>query len=332
MDRDNIIKAFTENSPNYWNVLKNENELCIKKHKEKIYPYIEERIKNIDPKLNLENIVIGVTGSDGRLESYRSETDIVVLSKENIPIEEYYNILTELKPLTIEIKTMEQTLSYYSNDPKRIFPTRMIDFLELNGDRCKRCYESFFEKFFDEIITDRKIVKSVSERFKEYLKINNSGKQRWKNREIKHYDLEQGLLYYDENPESVTFGPKYGPLRTIQFFIAKNLLQKPLDIMLGDKNKTKELYRKLFYIMPRTTIERIDFLSEELINKRSILPLSKESKNELKDNYNYFLMQYHKLQEIYFINKNRIIVTTDKKELKERINSINNIVTAQNKF
>jgi hypothetical protein len=327
MEREKIIKALSENSPDYWRILKEENKSCVKNYKNEIYNKIESRIKEINKKLNLENIVIGVTGSDGRLESYRSETDIVILSKESISDELNKEILKELRPLLIEIKTIEQTLSYYSNNPKIIYPTRMIDFLELNEDKCKKCYNDFMEKFVDEIIENKKIRDSLNEKFKEYLKINNTGKQKWKGKELEHYDLEEGLFNYDESPNNGMYGPKYGPLRTIQFFIAKNLIKRAYDLLSGDKEKLKEFYKKIFHIVPRTTIERIDFLSNEIIFGEKILNLSEESKKDLKENYNHFLMLYHKLQEMYFINKNLVIIKTDRNELKERISSIDKIVS-----
>jgi len=319
MNRDKIIEAMSKNSQDYWRILKEENEHLIKDCKNKLYNCIEDRIKGIKD-LNLENIVIGVTGSDGRLESYRSETDIVILSKEKITKELNQEILKELKPLLIEIKTIEQKLSYYSNDPKRIFPTRMIDFLVLNSDTCNECYDYFMEKFVEEVINDKNIRKSVSERLKEYSNINKTGKQRWKGREIEHYNSEEGLFYYDEKIDCIKAGPKYGPLRTIQFYIAKKIMEAENK----DVENKKDFYKRLFYILPRTTIERIDFLREQ-----KILDLSKESAGYLKDNYNYFLMLYHKLQEMYFINKDLISIKVHNMALKERIISIDRIISSK---
>ncbi|MGB9749176.1 MAG: hypothetical protein ACP5OZ_00885 [Candidatus Woesearchaeota archaeon] len=327
MNRKSIIEALSKNSQDYWKIIKEENKRCIDNYKNKVYTDIKKGLKSVIENFNLENIVIGVTGSNGRLESHRSETDLIILSKENISSKLSKEILKELNPLLLEIKTLDQTLSFYSNNPKIVYPTRMIDFLELNGDRCKKCYDDFMEKFAEELVESKRIRDSANEKFKEYLKINSTGKQIWKRNEIEHYNLEQGFFYYDENPENGKYGPKYGPLRTIQFFIAKNILKKPYVLLSQDKQKLKEFYKKLFYIMPRTTVERIDFLSNEVICKEKILDLSENSKNDLKDNYNYFLILYHKLQEMHFINKNLIIIKTESKELKERINSIERIVS-----
>ncbi len=82
------------------------------------------------------------TGSDGRLEKGpQSKFELVILMRETPSAQDVVNATNQIvseynrtlfgKP---EIKNLDNdTLSYYFNNPKRVYPTRMLDMKHITG-------------------------------------------------------------------------------------------------------------------------------------------------------------------------------------------------------
>lgn len=163
-------------------------------------------------------------------------------------------------------------------------PSRMIDARFVSGDESK--FKKAKEEFFYAIKANYSNAKKyLKDRGREYKKIIFKGSNIFKGEQKLHYNLEEGIAYYNEKNGQLSF--KLGPIRYIQNRLTLEILSKmdSLDFLLS---------------VPANTEERIAFLKEN---------------EEILDSYKYFIYLYHQTQfnkEIYF----------EKKEVIERLEGI----------
>lgn len=287
-------------------------------HFERILKYnyvISERTFNL---LNRYPFTFMMVGSDARLEKgIGSSIELILLKKEK-PKENGFKEIKKQYFEINEIKTIDDNVFQFVNN-KKFFPTRAIDSRYCGGDY--NLYSIYKEKMLYEIKEDWKNLKEdLRNKIRNYKKIMLTGKNKFKGKEIIHYDLEEGTTYC--NKESFELSFKIGPLRYIQTKIAYETLR-----YFKEKPNLLEAIK-----IPRNIIHRIEYFK----------PMSKKNNfelDELEDDYKYFLNIYHLCEISYIKNKrnsqenpaskqdfkqNHIegIVTFDKKEVKERINSI----------
>ncbi|MDN5327579.1 MAG: hypothetical protein PWP03_217 [Candidatus Woesearchaeota archaeon] len=266
----------------------------------------------------LDNDAIATVGSDARLEKgYASQIELVILLSEDSNKEVYQKISEKLPPVIhpfFEFKYKDSKSYLYNDIKNRIFPSRIIDLNFITGNYDRFVYEK--SKLIYEINEDHKKIKQVLRNRKRYYsKILSDGSAKFKGNILKHYDLKEGIVYFDNKTR---WGLKAGPLRTIQVDIVYRLYKTI--------HETQDL--EFFLSIPKTTVERIYiFTSKDF-------PLIEAE--ELANNYMFFLKEYHKQQKVFHdfskkMNSRNIIVNTvydpnNWQEIKERIESIKTIL------
>lgn len=267
------------------------------------------------------NQAICATGSDGRYEKGPgSKLEFILLTNQPGITSMVKHVMKELNGFngnleiedTIEQKHLKRDImSCYNNESSRTYPTRITDAAFLYGDESmlRMAKAKMVKEFQGE--KGKSILKRVNARRKEYEKILINGKQKHKNMEISHFDLEEGISTFSTEEYKLSF--KIGPLRYIQTSIMQDLI----------KYARAEKYKKslsLFTTLPTNTEDKLLFFEEE-----KILSLTRAQAAELADNYNYFLWEYNKAQEnMNFYNEKQ--TPFDKIEVKDRLASIREIL------
>ena len=268
-------------------------------------------------------IAVVTTGSDGRLEKGPfSPMEIRVYGEER-DLEESLGLLRKyiseekgIKLFDDYIETKDLSgcrMSYYDKvikgeeillvSPNRFFDSEIL--FEKNG-----IYEKAFRNFVEELRGDkgRSIFGRVKAKSKEYRRVTTSGKQKYGGEILDHYDIEQGLAFYD--PEQKLWSFKQGPLRLVQFSLVKDLIRK---IRKDNSDKTP------FFNLPKNTIDRISRIEVEGRTSLSVGEIE-----DLSDCYKFFLHLYHKSQFHYAQNVSKL-VEFDPKEVKERCETLERI-------
>ncbi len=272
-----------------------------------IHELLSERLADLFT--NCDDYVFLITGSDARFEKGPMSPVELILVKnsKNGHYPSMYKLNHKLKRSkkfdTLETKIIgRDMLSYYQNDPERVFPSRMIDSKLLCG-RLK-LYNQTVNNLLSEL-TDKDIKKRINKKLKgrkkEYKKSTEIGMNKFRGKNKIHYDLESGIAIFDPNKGQGSF--KYGPLRYIQTELTRNVI-KHLN-----QNKTKSFIKNY----PSSTVERLEYFKEE-----GLVSIPDTDLIEVQDNYQYFLWMYHLSEEAYQdLGKKRI--RFDKKEVKNRI-------------
>jgi predicted RNA-binding protein len=211
----------------------------------------------------------------------------------------------------VELKKInEGDLSYYNRNRKLAFPTRIIDLSYLCGQA--HLIREAKSKIEYEFIGPNSghILNQVKRRCQEYKRIMRQGKQRFKQKEVTHYDLDENKMYLDTQEGTMSF--KYGPLRAIQFSFAKDFI--------SFIKQTK--YKDLTIEIPKSISDRIFW-----IEATGITNLSRSETTDLVNSYKYFLWLYHIAQFNERFHKNNTTdISLQKKEISERIKSIDKIL------
>lgn len=271
-------------------------------------------------------IAVTTTGSDGRLEKcplspmeirvYGEGEDLkesTYLIGEYVSKEEKIKIFGEY----IEPKDLSNNrMSYLDKSTENgrtllLSPNRFFDseILFQQGD----AYKKASKKFVGELRENKchSILSRLKKKSKEYKSVTISGKQKWGKAILNHYDLEQGVAFYD--PEHKLWSVKQGPLRLVQFSLVKDLVRK-----IRENNSDSSLFLNL----PKNTIEKISRIEAERMT-----PLSSAEINDLSDCYKFFLHLYHKSQFCYVQNGEKL-VEFDSKEVGERCNTLERICSS----
>lgn len=267
-------------------------------------------------------VAFTTTGSDGRREKGpQSRVELLVIKSGDRmvgrAVRRVRDIITDATLRDVfgyfEVKDLEQdNLSYFENDPQRVYPSRVIDASFLSGDF--KILESARHKIFEEVtgIEGNRIRNYVSTGRRQSKNTALTGKNTFRGRTVVHYDLESGIAYFGQKFEGTAASGsfKYGPLRFVQYAFIENLVRH-----LQEKKNPKLLHR-----LPTNTVERFLFLeSEELLN------LSRQEVSDVVDSYKYFLWLFH-LSQFNFRDIGSAKTEFDKAEAKERIDSLISIL------
>ncbi len=314
-----VVNTFLEEildcSPvEYSKKLKKVNGLVVKTVKSLI-EFKKREISEI-LKINNKPIEYGIfiTGSSGRFESSKSKEDFRVIINTGLDNKEKERMKQDLdeiiKNSVIEIKEFQTTLSIYEDNPNRVFPTLVLDLYPIQESE-KIKLLNVMEKFVEELENNGgvRIYNKTKKRFSEYKRLTKKGTQKWRNKVITHFNLSTGEFYY--NPKKGVFGSKYGPLRTIQFYLAKEIIKH-----IRNSNR-KDYFVGMLVNIPRQITERINYLIGE-----KILNLTVEQGDRLAENYSFFLKLYHELQIEYSRKGEEVVLHRDNKEVMERIESL----------
>ncbi|GEM_PF-2586918 len=296
------------------------------------------RAFNVGCLLDRFNFVVAATGSDGRLEkTHLSKTEIFVILTNGMDLAT--KIISQIRDVSlgvkcfssgcdfsispiIEIKRMNEVLSYAFGSTNRIFPNRVLDAQPLIGrDDILREARG---KLLDEWVgpEGRRIKEGVSDRVRQYRALMLSGKQTFHGQELVHYDLSRGEFYYSPPSDvlPVARSTKYGPLRFIQMFLVHELMK--LTRVLGPDGKN--LMSGLIEELPQNTVSRLDFLANDKRCK-----LTKEQLAEVADSYAFFLCMLGLSESEYRANGSTVLDIGEDtaREATERLTSLNAVLS-----
>ncbi len=258
---------------------------------------------------------IAVVGSDARLEKgEKSPLELLIIKKRE---DTFPRICYEIEKRRrifegSEIKNIQESMIYYKNNKRKLFPSRIIDAKFIFGD-----YNLFInskQKMLSEISRSSKsIKKSLKERDRYYRNILNTGENEFKRKRLIHYDLKKGVSYYDEEQGILSF--KAGPLRFIQNKLIREIIKKMKEDELSFAlNLPANISDRIYFLYCCPDYKLGNFETEEII-----------------DSYKYFLKQYHKSQRNLH-DYNQFETDFDKQEVKERIEGVNRILTGNSLF
>lgn len=271
-------------------------------------------------------IAIATTGSDARLEKGPvSLIEIILFDKELSNLEEVSEKIKSyvsgrkginLFDQDIEIKNIKKDNLYEfrirrgePDEVRRISPNRVFDARILFATN--EVYPQLIKKFVDELNSHKGIFKNTREKAKAHQRITASGFQKYKGKEITHYDFREGVAFYDIEKNLWSF--KQGPLRAVQYALVRDAIKK---IRSGSSYE-------IIFSLPKNTIEKLSRIEVEGIT--SLSPFQME---DLSSCYKYFLHLYHKSQTNY--KKNFTKETEfDSKEVKERCKSLEDLCKLQ---
>lgn len=269
------------------------------------------------------NFVLATTGSDGRLEKGpQSKIEIVVIGrgdyreKAKPALDLIQNGLDGgLFHPDLEFKTLDELfIAGYNGDIGKAYPTRVSDARFLYGN-CGVLVGAYRQLFSELSMKEegKSILDSMVYGRRRARQISETGKGLFKKQEITHFDLDEGVAFYDcEHVNSTHRGSfKFGPLRLVQYGLAVDLIRH-----IRDKNFDLDLLEH----MPTNTVDRLNFFETE---GRS--GLSQEEIEDLSDCYKFFLHQYHLAQEAWRADKSNKTFF-DRDEVKVRLDDVVRIV------
>ncbi|MBU5537083.1 MAG: hypothetical protein QW818_00410 [Candidatus Aenigmatarchaeota archaeon] len=244
--------------------------------------------------LEFPHMALIITGSNGRLEGYPSS-----------PVE--YVIVGDLPNVEslpdLEVKDFGSCMSFYMNDPNRVFPSRVLDGFVVGGD--EEYLQQAKKKVIEEM-RDTRIMRKIRDKRKESQRIMETGCQKFKGSFITHFDLNRGLaLYQTDNGGGEARSFKYGPLRYVQLKILEELY-----------NLIEKGYGHAILEMPTNTAERLIWMHD--IN---LLKLTSDEVKRVINSYRYFLWLYHLSQYLHH-QKGYNELQFDAEEVKEHLETL----------
>lgn len=174
------------------------------------------------------------------------------------------------------------SLSLYNNDPDLVFPTRFFDsvpFFDASSIR-----SSLLRGISDEIMSDGRLSSKMYDRFRVHRRTMETGTDKFRWREYRSYDLDDGTFYYD--PESSIFWVKNWPLRYVQYMLATWLMR-----WIRDSKSHPDFLDEL----PTSIIDRLVFIQENALSSKKRVEIER-----LREIYEFFLHLYHEMQYRHF--------------------------------
>jgi hypothetical protein len=280
--------------------------------------------KDLDVLFRDRSCLIATTGSDARLEKGPVSSVELMLF-----YEEGFDISSALKKLknyvykknnrqifykNIEVKNPKTDKLYecYINDGSKeirlVSPNRIFDLRRLYDP--KDIFSDVLAKFFLELTSEkgRSLFEFAKQRVRDHKKVTLTGVQNYKGEEIFHYNLEEGVSFYNPSKSQSSF--KQGPLRMVQYSLIRDLIKKERE----GQEEAKSLFN-----LPHNTVEKLSRLEVE-----GKCALSSAQIGDISDCYKYFLHLYHKSQFEYRWNKGSKI-SFDKQEVRDRCSSLTQI-------
>jgi hypothetical protein len=166
----------------------------------------------------------------------------------------------------------------------------------------------------DGLLLGHRVLNKIKERIKSYKKICKSGEQASKGEKIKHFDLNEGVAWFNDAVSRNALGPssfKQNALRLVQTAANRIIFEGVLDDSLS---RAEDLVVKL----PPNTVERLDFfLSEGLTGSG----FDTTKMGRLQDNYKYFVWLYHR-SEWGYSRRGETKTQIDKNEVTNRMQDL----------
>lgn len=273
---------------------------------------------------NMENIAIATTGSDARLEKGPvSLAELTLFVRDHGNIERVHPILRDFvfngsdKEYFegVELKDLDRDKMYkffteYGNPNSSVLvsPNRIFDARILAGDQ--RVLDFAGQKLVAELTGEegQSISGAVRDRLRQHRRTTVSGLQRYKQQDVKHFDLESGISFYDPTNNLHSF--KQGPLRAVQYALVADLIS---GLRAGTLNPNAVL------TLPQNTVDKLHAIEVE-----GLSALSPTASRDLADSYKFFLHLYHKAQHAY---SRRGVKETgfDSRDVAERCKSLRDI-------
>ncbi len=276
-----------------------------------LYPHLE-KIALYDP----FSLSEAETTLQGLLEAHHQE--VMALMKESL-------LDIGLFEKEMEVKSIHSPdPSGYFNDRNKRWPTRIIDSLSLTPSDA-HLDQALRVKLTEEIFQNgKKMHEHEKDRLRDHRRVCTGfesdamklkpGMQRYSAsvEVLQHFDLEQGVAYYDREERIGSF--KFGPLRTVQMQISSEIIR-----LLKTKSKLSAI--RIIRELPRNTEEKLWFL-----NGHRLISTPPQTIERLIENYHFFLQLYHQsewLSAAYNQTEYRFGPTQeDRADVKDRLSDL----------
>ncbi len=284
----------------------------------------EDLARSLQALLSSDNphYAVFTTGSDGRQEKCPvSRLEFVVItdgqfSPDQLDFVQYglKHFRPTLTDEEIEVKVIgTDVMSQFQNIPDRTFPMRITDLAYLGGNRLLKDAAKIAMVREWQGSSGRSILERLRRRKGEYKRITESGgEQVYQGRNLRHFDLEAGMAYYERDSGILSF--KLGPLRWIQSEITQGL-------MVYYRSRPKPEEDRLILSLPKAISERLLFLEDSKLTVADYSGI-----RELSDCYNFFLWLYNTSQEVSY-NHGQTVIGFDQKQVKERLGIVRKILS-----
>ncbi len=280
---------------------------------ENYHEELREYIENLFPNMNYEKMCFVVVGSDGRMERHvQSKTEIVIYTEGKLPLESY-EIKQKLSDLNvhiefgydgrIDVKDVSRRdlpmVSVYDN-PQILFPDRVINAFLILGNN--NLFYKVRERAIRELVEDKKVYKVLHNQFMAHRRAFTTGLYR----HLRIFDTDYNLQFYDETPNQLRFGFKAAHLRTFQRFT--------LMLLRSYLRTFNRSVSNIAYEFPANPIDQLYWL----VNNNALRESYKYREEsvtykEVVEAYQWFMREYHRIQEEYK-NKRYLIKKPFKKE------------------
>jgi len=306
--------AETEMSPGeYYNTIRQLNDLFQRELSEKIGAF---------EYLLGSGIVVSATGSDVRREkgSAMSPVEFLVVTDERIDpraIQEALgHVLSQVthhstgRPKVIEIKKPDKPLYTFNGREDVVQPGRVADMRSdappLYGSL--KDVTSAKKRLGEELRTaNRSVIDRIANLPKDARKVVDSGKNRIHGEDAVHFDIENGVVFY--NPGANQFSFKIGPLR----FVQNTLLYEAV------RHIRQEQKPDFLSTLPSGIVHRLEQLSEDkMVNRK------REDVDQIAEHYMFFLKLYHKSEEQFLRLGERAyqLSESEKQEVAKRLTAL----------
>lgn len=236
-----------------------------------------------------------VVGSDGKKEAEsQSATEFVLLNLRSSPPFNMSAIKKALSPANIksrpnfrsgfEIRKVDGSglLSYYDDDPGKVFPDRILNATLVTGNPFT--YLEARRRLVDEIsgigYESKRIRDKMADQLRQHKKAMQTGV--WWGKTI--FNTETSTQFYDESDPVGTFGFKHSHLRAVQ--VGLNLFTARL-VNRGRLNSPDVAVN-----LPQSTSDKFDYFKKlNLIDSKTA--------EETQGAYLWFLREYHRVQRLY---------------------------------
>ncbi|MEF2175472.1 MAG: hypothetical protein V3575_03275, partial [Candidatus Absconditabacteria bacterium] len=172
---------------------------------------------------------------------------------------------------------------FYNGDKTLFFQTIMYDSILVYGNEI--IYKAI-KNYILELIKATPIItiERWKHRVRTHKKISLSGIGRRKNQDLKHFDVNEGKVFYEKSLEIET-GVKIGPMRYVQYKTA---------LLITNAIRKEKISIQEAENLPKFMGDRIEFLRN--------ISSGLENENDIKDlinSYYYFVKLHHFLQKEY---------------------------------
>jgi len=255
------------------------------------------------------------TGSDGRWEKKGVETsplEAIVLidpvQKEVASTIEHHLLDASVNNKKIfgdvEVKFLApELLPYFRNNAEKMessWPTRMFDARSLDSRSGYVLAEA--KALISQAIVDPVHGKNMQYRlrknFIQYRSIcQKKGKGRFGGRDLAHFDVEEGMMYFDREGMIQTGSVKFGPLRAIQLFLAYKFVKA-----LRDQPMSADDMQHHLVSLPTDIRGKLSYLSSTQVQEETpevFLPMEAKDIQRMAELYRYFLFHYYLSEYAY---------------------------------